>query len=374
MHIQVNSVIDDLNQLYKSAINAKEDIFFITYIYDYIIYINQNPVLGNIIKDLEKQKANDYKIYYQLKTKAKKELGSSKKKIYQIINKFKIKNEKINELLRRIELWGDDETTLNFDLLTLFDGNIPEKYKNGLYSQSNDINYKNYKFSKSLELLHKERDKNEDLKICEIWYCWYKVKFIPFNLKKLETANENTLVETLSEEESKYFFETKILVLEILKRISGNYKERLKEYKFCFERLHNHFISKLREFELSEDANKKEKVKVGGGKKVNIIEVDEYGKVYINKDYNHFITPRDSINENQYWEKIKEIAKGKDVIYEGGTVKYFNSNKNNPIYKKLGYEITKILERKGRNMKDTIKIENITNEKISRSKGQREKK
>src|SRR3989344_504862 len=310
MHIQVNSVIDDLNQLYKSAINAKEDIFFITYIYDYIIYINQNPVLGNIIKDLEKQKANDYKIYYQLKTKAKKELGSSKKKIYQIINKFKIKNEK----------------------------------------------------------------KNEDLKICEIWYCWYKVKFIPFNLKKLETANENTLVETLSEEESKYFFETKILVLEILKRISGNYKERLKEYKFCFERLHNHFISKLREFELSEDANKKEKVKVGGGKKVNIIEVDEYGKVYINKDYNHFITPRDSINENQYWEKIKEIAKGKDVIYEGGTVKYFNSNKNNPIYKKLGYEITKILERKGRNMKATIKIENITNEKISRSKGQREKK
>jgi len=373
MNSQINDVINLLEKFYLATINTKEDRYYLINLVDYISFINESSLLVKIVKDIEKQKNENYKSYYQLELKAKKELDASKKIIYNIIKKDNINDAKINELVRRIEAWGDDISTLNFDLDTLFN-NIPEEYRRGLYNQSNNIDYKNYKFSKTLKLFHNEKQKIEDLKLTEFWHCWYRIKYIPA-IFKLDNAEYNLSFDNLSEEEQQYFVETQMLRREVLKEISGGVNDKcLSDCKNSLIRLHNHFVSKLRDIELSEDVNKKEKIKVGAGKEVNIIEIGEYGKIYINRDYNNLIEPRDSSHDNKYWKKICDIAEGEDVIYDLGTKKYFNSNKTNPIYNTLGYEKTKILEKKGDYMKAIIEIKNITNKKINRSKGQRDKK
>ena len=60
-------------------------------IYDSII----NNRIKNIIKEIEDQRSEDFKKYYQLKNKALGELNKSKTELLKIITENEIQNEKV---------------------------------------------------------------------------------------------------------------------------------------------------------------------------------------------------------------------------------------------------------------------------------------
>lgn len=96
--------------------------------------------------------------------------------------------------------------------------------------------------------------------------------------------------------------------------------------------------------------------------------------VYVNKDYSNPFPTNNVARNNSYWKKIIDLAENKICDKDEEVIKYFNSRKNNPLYKTLGYEKTKILEKSGDKMISLIKIDIINESKITRSKGQTNKK
>ena len=62
---------------------------------------------------------------------------------------------------------------------------------------------------------------------------------------------------------------------------------------------------------------------------------------------------------------LNKLAKEKEVHYEKGFFDYFNSNENNPLYKKEGFEITQILQKDSDYITSNIKISLITQKKVT---------
>lgn len=109
---------------------------------------------------------------------------------------------------------------------------------------------------------------------------------------------------------------------------------------------------------------------------IQIIEVlqknNGHLEIFVNKNYNDEpIKPYGMGDEDSYWNKVAEIARSGHCDSREGLIKYFNSNKNNPLYKTLGYEKTKILTDGINGVEAEIEIKLITKEQINRSKGQR---
>lgn len=124
-------------------------------------------------------------------------------------------------------------------------------------------------------------------------------------------------------------------------------------------------------------------------KKIKLIEVlieERDLKIFINNRYDLPIIPRNTTHENKYWRAITEIMKNGEFKMIGvenakNIVKYFNSNKNNPIYTKDIFKITKILKERVTEEGESIispelgiQICSIDQEKINRSMGQKQKK
>jgi len=114
---------------------------------------------------------------------------------------------------------------------------------------------------------------------------------------------------------------------------------------------------------------------------VNSIKIIELQKrpggglyVYVNKNYSNPFPTNNVVGKNSYWRKIIDLAENKICEKDEEVIKYFNSRKENPLYKRLGYEKTKILEKSGDKMIPLIKIEIIKESKITRSNGQKNKK
>lgn len=97
-------------------------------------------------------------------------------------------------------------------------------------------------------------------------------------------------------------------------------------------------------------------------------------EIYVNKDYSKGAPLHSSSKTDGYWNKIIEIAEKGNCSSKEQFIKYFNSNLNNPIYTTLGYEKTRILEDRNGTVIPLIEIGIITQEYITRSKGQRIKK
>lgn len=348
------NVIKILDQRYNSIQNIKDDSYFVSNLFDYINYVIENPILESIIKDLERKMADDYKIYYQLRPKVKKELEASKEKIYKIIDKFKLKNEKINELLRRTEQWGDDESTLNFDLLTIYE-NIPEEYKKDFLKQHTNPNYI---LSKSLELLHKEKDKIEHLKGVEIWNCWYWFKFAPkiSRLTYSEIMSSGDVGVDITEEEMDYFINILHLREEVKAERHNDLIKRqlLLECKNCFMRLHNYFIK-----ELSNESNPENKIK-----EIYIYKSDYYYKlIVVGENRNKLIEPTSAHNSKSWIEKLYKVAETGCCEHSSG-ITAINNNSGLDIYAKGYFTLTKILAKEENIMKpaENIKIIKIRNQ------------
>lgn len=110
---------------------------------------------------------------------------------------------------------------------------------------------------------------------------------------------------------------------------------------------------------------------------VELIElIDHQGEiiVFINNNYLNPIRLYQSKNDNSFWKKIFDLANKKIVEGDRSTVKYFNSNKYNPIYSRGFYKLTHILSLEKGQLINEIPIETITQEKINRVLGHKIKK
>jgi hypothetical protein len=83
--------------------------------------------------------------------------------------------------------------------------------------------------------------------------------------------------------------------------------------------------------------------------------------VYININYSN---PR-NYNRKGSWKTMYELAKDKEVSYDKSFFDYFNSNKNNPLYKKEKFKVSKILKKKDNIIIPNIEIELVSQKKVS---------
>lgn len=127
------------------------------------------------------------------------------------------------------------------------------------------------------------------------------------------------------------------------------------------------FLKEYLEDRLGEKYSSKNK---SGNKTIHKIEIlkNEQGriKVYINSKYDS--DPLD-FARGKNWQLMYKIANKEDVAYDNKSKEfydYFNHNKNNPLYKKHGFEVTKILKEEDGYIVPSIKIELTTENKITR--------
>lgn len=99
-------------------------------------------------------------------------------------------------------------------------------------------------------------------------------------------------------------------------------------------------------------------------KSIDILEdKTEHKKVilYINKNYSNPI----ELNRGKYSEQIYNLAKDEEINYTKGLYSYFNSNKNNPLYKKYGFLPSVILKKEDNYIVPNIDISIIGQKKLT---------
>ena len=80
-----------------------------------------------------------------------------------------------------------------------------------------------------------------------------------------------------------------------------------------------------------------------------------------------------TIKPNLYWDKMLQIANFGRCKHSDNMIKYFNSNKTNPIYSQQNYSLTKILAKAGdfAESAEGITITKISQETFNRKMGQK---
>jgi hypothetical protein len=87
-------------------------------------------------------------------------------------------------------------------------------------------------------------------------------------------------------------------------------------------------------------------------------------KVYINGNYFREL----DFSRRLYWSKMYDLADGQYTPNDKGFLDYFNSNLQNPFYKKYGYGLTNILKAEdGGIVKNIEKIDLVTRKKITQA-------
>jgi hypothetical protein len=107
------------------------------------------------------------------------------------------------------------------------------------------------------------------------------------------------------------------------------------------------------------------------------LEIEEKGRtlnVYLNNDYDNPVRANDSVKNESYWNKILNLAKDTPVKSDENLIKYFNSNKRNPIYSNGTYKPTRILNKKNGLLEKVIPITVVNKSTINRKLGQKKKK
>ena len=120
----------------------------------------------------------------------------------------------------------------------------------------------------------------------------------------------------------------------------------------------------LKDKKLIEKYKKKVRLESKKIREIKVLEDKTKSKritIYINiqyKDPKHF-------KRGKYWEKMYNLAEDQFVDYDKPFYDYFNSNSTNPLYKKEGFEVTKILNQEGGTIVPNIKIEIITQKAVT---------
>jgi hypothetical protein len=84
-------------------------------------------------------------------------------------------------------------------------------------------------------------------------------------------------------------------------------------------------------------------------------------KAYINEDYSHEL----DFSREKAWGLMYELAENKQVSFNKGFYDYFNSNKENPLYKRWGFSVTKILKQESNVIVPNIKISLIIKKTVT---------
>jgi hypothetical protein len=139
-----------------------------------------------------------------------------------------------------------------------------------------------------------------------------------------------------------------------LEKLMALQKERVENYENSFDSLIVTFKS------LSGNKTKQ-------GAKIFSIEVLEDESelkgitVYINTEYD---IPKKFMRK-QYWTALFNLAKEQSIAYDKAMFDYFNSNKQNPLYSKGDFTVTKILKEEDNYIKPNITIEIVTQKKVT---------
>lgn len=83
--------------------------------------------------------------------------------------------------------------------------------------------------------------------------------------------------------------------------------------------------------------------------------------VYINIQYDDVKYFR----RGKFWEKMYKLAEDQVIDYNKPFYDYFNSNGANPLYKKEGFEVTKIFKKEDNSIIPNIEIKIITQKAVS---------
>jgi len=83
--------------------------------------------------------------------------------------------------------------------------------------------------------------------------------------------------------------------------------------------------------------------------------------IYVNENYSKPI----ELNRGKYYKQIYNLAKDREINYTKGLYSYFNSNKDNPLYKKYGFLPSVILKKEDNYIVPNIKINIISQKKIN---------
>ncbi|MEI6280945.1 MAG: hypothetical protein WCP17_03040 [bacterium] len=139
--------------------------------------------------------------------------------------------------------------------------------------------------------------------------------------------------------------------------------ESIEEIKTSIQKL----IKKLSPVKITEKQKMTQPISINIGEinQLELLEDKEERKkitVYINIQYGN---PK-SYNRRKSWGKMYELAKEQETSYNKGFFDYFNSNKTNPLYSKEGFKVTKILKQENGTIVPNIKIDLITQGKVTR--------
>ena len=93
--------------------------------------------------------------------------------------------------------------------------------------------------------------------------------------------------------------------------------------------------------------------------------------IFVNGNYFEVFSPNNTTKDNSSWGRILEIAEEGKCEYDDQLLRYFNSNSKNPLYAKLKYEKTRILNKEKDWIVPVIEIKIVTRDHINRSKGQK---
>jgi hypothetical protein len=87
--------------------------------------------------------------------------------------------------------------------------------------------------------------------------------------------------------------------------------------------------------------------------------------VIINGNYQEPLT----INKRKYWMAFYGLAEKKQMPKDRDVMNYFNTNKANPIYSRLGYKLTTVISLDGsKDMKPKVPITIISQKKFTQRK------
>lgn len=86
--------------------------------------------------------------------------------------------------------------------------------------------------------------------------------------------------------------------------------------------------------------------------------------IYININYEN----PETFLRKENWSEMYKLAREQYVPYKKAVFDYFNSNKKNPLYSRLGFRVTKILKQENGEIVPNIEIKLITQKAVTQRK------
>lgn len=255
----MKKIIETLKNYYKAIENAEKNSDFFQFIGDYVNFIKENEILKKLIQNETKKKEILLKEINENETEALRELYLAKKKLFKIIKKNKISNQKLNGLINNLNNYekgeifssgfkSDNIERYLWEISKILFQNGYKKFLKEFIDEKPDIpniyiDNKNFVFSKTIKKRRKIETNIKELRNIELWGCWDYLKIIP------DFINKKSFEEIVPENDLGI---GKIYAKLINK--NHNDTDLIEHYKTCITRIHNYLLK-----ELGKEGNEKNK-------------------------------------------------------------------------------------------------------------------